>query len=439
MNTLDHQTTDRPSSTNFYKWAVVGMLWFVCFFNYADRQAIFSVFPLLRSEMHLSTIELGVVGSAFMWVYAAMCPVAGWIGDRVSRKKLIISGLLFWSAVTLATAMSTTYTELVFFRAIEGLGEAVYFPAAMSMVSDYHGPRTRSKAMAVIQSSVYAGTIAGGAVAGYLAELKGWRTGFYLFGSLGVLLGIVLIGLLKEPVRGESDAIEVVDGPGDEGVEAVPVGHAHVPNYASPPLRSNLAAVFKKPIVLILIAVFMCANFVAAVYLTWMPSFLHKKFHMSLSMAGLNGTAWIQIASVVGVISGGVLADWLAKRIAAGRMLTQLLGLAVGVPFIFLTGYAASTTVLVLAMVGFGYFKGLYDANLWASLYDVVPIERRGAALGVMNSLGWVGGGIAPVAIAAASERYGLSDCLSATSVVYAIAAMLMIVGLILLALRESR
>src|SRR4051794_19293324 len=109
------------------------MLWLVCFFNYADRQAIYSVFPLLKSQMNLSDIQLGIVGSAFMWVYAAAAPLAGWIGDRFDRKALILGGLLFWSFITVATALSSHYWQLVLFRALEGLGEAFYFPASMSL------------------------------------------------------------------------------------------------------------------------------------------------------------------------------------------------------------------------------------------------------------------------------------------------------------------
>src|SRR5207302_7619009 len=137
---------------------------------YADRQAIFSVFPLLKSEMALSDVELGIVGSSFMWVYALALPLAGVVGDRWPRKTLILAGLIFWSLVTLATALATEYWHLVLFRALEGLGEAFYFPASMSLISNYHGRQTRSRAMALHQSSVYAGTILGGWLAGAMAE-----------------------------------------------------------------------------------------------------------------------------------------------------------------------------------------------------------------------------------------------------------------------------
>jgi len=180
-----------------------------------------------------------------------------------------------------------------------------------------------------------------------------------------------------------------------------------------------LKEIFAEPLVPILMGIFIGANFVAVVFLTWTPSFLYRKFGMSLSMAGLNGTAYLQIASVLGVVSGGLLADRLARRRRGGRMLVQAVALVAGAPFIFVTGWTNSTLFLIIAMAGFGYCKGLYDGNLFASLYDVVPVERRAAAAGIFNSLGWLGGGVAPVAVALASERYGMSACLSATSAIY--------------------
>src|SRR5262249_26358509 len=150
------------------------MLWFVCLFNYADRQAIFSVFPRLKEQMDLNDVELGVVGSAFIWAYAAALPFAGVVADRVNRKHLILGGLVFWSAITLATGLATEYWHLVVFRSLEGLGEAFYFPASTSMIADYHGKESRSRAMGLHQSSVYAGTVLGGALAGYFGEWYGW-------------------------------------------------------------------------------------------------------------------------------------------------------------------------------------------------------------------------------------------------------------------------
>ncbi len=402
-----------------YKWVVVLLLWFVCLFNYADRQAIFSVFPLLKAEMGLSDVQLGIVGASFMWIYAAAAPFAGIVGDRFRRKSLIIGGLIFWSLITIATALSTKYLHLVIFRALEGLGEAFYFPASMSLLSDYHGCDTRSRAMSIHQSSVYVGTIAGGTVAGVLGQHYGWRSSFYLFGTLGVLLGFVLVGMLKEPTRGQA-----------EGTTREAEDHTAL-KYGQPDLRASLVEIFRTPMVLVLMTVFVGANFVAMIFLTWMPSFLYRKFSMSLSMSGFSGTAYLQVASILGVISGGVLADRLAQRYLGGRMMTQALGLLAGVPFIFLTGWTLSVPILILAMAGFGYFKGIYDANIWASLHDIVRPARRATAVGLMNSIGWLGGGVAPVAIAAASQRFGLSVCISANSAIYLFFGLLLISGIV--------
>jgi sugar phosphate permease len=181
---------------------------------------------------------------------------------------------------------------------------------------------------------------------------------------------------------------------------------------------------------LLLTAVFVGANFVAVIFLTWMPSYLYRAFGMSLTMAGLNATFWLQAASVAGVLCGGWLADRWARRMRGGRPLVQTVGLLVGAPVVFLTGWTRDVEVLVVAMAGFGFFKGLYDANIWASLYDVVPARRRATAQGLMNAVGWLGAGVAPVAVAAASEKFGMAACLSATSAVYLLCGGLLLAGI---------
>jgi MFS family permease len=395
-------------TTGSYRWWLVGMLWLVCLFNYADRQAIFSVFPLLQEEMHLDDVQLGVVGSAFMWVYAAALPLAGLVGDRWSRKYLILGGLTFWSLITLLTALSRKYEHLVLFRALEGLGEAFYMPASLSLLSAYHCPATRSRAMGLHQSSVYAGTVLGGTVAGLCADRYGWRSGFTLFGGAGVLLAGVLLFFLREPLRPK-----VIADPA-----------------AGDSLFRAAADVFRIPMVLLLMAVFVGANFVAMIFLTWLPSYLNRRFGMSLTLSGLNATLWLQAASVVGVLIGGWQADRWAGRRRGGRMLVQAVGLFGGAPLIFLTGWTMDVPVMVVALAGFGLFKGFYDANIWAALYDFVPPQRRATAQGFMNAIGWLGGGTAAVLIALAAERFGMSTALSATSLIYVLFGTLLLVGI---------
>jgi MFS family permease len=376
---MDTDLTPRPPATTVsprYKWWVVLMLWFVCFFNYADRQALSGVAPRLKEEFGFSNDEMGLIGSAFMWVYAAAAPLAGFIGDRCRRKDLISGGCLFWSFVTITTGWCGRVWQFVAVRALEGFGETFYFPASMSLVSDYHSPRTRSRAMSFHQSSVYAGTILGSWLGAAFAAHLGWRSGFYFFGGAGMLVALLLCFLLREPRRGQSEFVAPSAEP-------------------SPGLRVVLRDIFRTPTGVVLLAVFAGANAVAGVFLFWTPTFLREKFHFELATAGLSGAVYIHLASALSVPLAGLVADRLARRLAGGRMLAQALGLAVGAGFVVLVGLTDSRGILILSMVCFGFCKGFYDAGIFASLYDVVHPRSRASAAGVMNTVGWLGGAVA--------------------------------------------
>jgi MFS family permease len=379
------------------------MLWCISFFNYADRQAVFSVFPLLEKQLHLSPEQLGLLGSSFAWVYGLSAPFAGAIVDRVRRVSAILWGLQTWSLICMSTAISRSFGQLFFFRAAEGLGETVYYPASMSLISDYHGRETRSRAMGLHQTSVYIGTIAGGFFAGLIGQRYGWRWSFVVFGGLGMVLGGVLRRVLREPKRGATEAVEA-------------------PRQL--PAREAMKILFGTPTVLCLLAAFMCANFVAVVLLSWMPKFLYDKFGMNLAVAGLTATLFVQLASMVGSPLGGWMADRLRMRTASGRLMVQAAGLVCGAPFVVLCGLTNSVGWLIVALTAWGFFKGLYDGNIFASLFDVVRPEARGTAAGWMNMIGWLGGGgSAPLAIALLARHYGLSVSIAIASVVYLVGA----------------
>jgi sugar phosphate permease len=386
------------------------MLWGISFFNYADRQAIFSVFPLLERELGLSLVQLGLLGSAFAWVYGLSGFFAGFVVDRISRKKAILGGLYAWSIICMSTAFFRGFRALFVLRAAEGLGETIYYPASMSMVSDYHGKETRSRAIGIHQTSVYAGTIAGGFFAGLIGQHYGWRWSFLVFGGLGIVLGFVLNRFLREPRRGQADATE------SAGVSLT--------------LPQFLQLLRRTPTVLCLVGAFVCSNFVAVVLLTWMPKFLYDRFHMGLALAGLTATVFVQLASVLGSLTGGWLADVLRARTPRGRILVQAAGLLCGAPFVAWCGMTLSVTSLIVALTAWGFSKGLYDANIFASLFDVVRPEARGTAAGFLNSIGWLGGGgSAPVVIGLIARNRGLSAGITAASVVYLLACALLLIA----------
>ncbi|HYA25412.1 MAG TPA: MFS transporter [Terriglobales bacterium] len=401
-----------------YKWYVVGMLWSISFFNYADRQSIFSLFPLLQSEMHLTPVQLGLLGSAFAWVYGLCGPFAGTIVDRVRRKTAILGGLNVWSTIAVATALSRSFRQLFSFMAMEGLGETFYFPASMSMISDYHGKATRSRAMGAHQTSVYIGTIAGGFFAGLIGQRYGWRWSFVFFGGLGILLGLVLVRLLREPQRAAADIEDGTMSPEAQVVQRVPLGKC-------------FRMILGTPAALLLMGAFLCANFVALVLLSWMPKFLYDKFHMSVAMAGLSATIFAQLASMVGSPLGGWFADLLRRRMVAGRVMVQGIALFLAAPFVFFCGRANSLAWAMVALTGWGLFKGFYDANIFASVFDVVAPEVRGATAGLMNMVGWMGGGAAPVVIGFVAQHHSASVAISLASFVYAAAGLLLVIALV--------
>ncbi|HZS57060.1 MAG TPA: MFS transporter [Bryobacteraceae bacterium] len=387
------------SALKQYKWRVVAMLWSVSLFNYADRAALFALFPLLEREMHLSTVQLGLLGSSFAWMYGLLAPLSGTLVDRIQRKKAVLCGLYAWSLIASCTSLARGFGQLLAFTTAEGVGESLYYPASMSMLSDYHAPETRSRAMGLHQTSVYVGTVAGAFFAGLIGERFGWRWSFIAFGSLGILLGFVLLKILREPQRQQS---------------AGGVGRS------KPSLISFLGTLVHSPAALLLLAGFFCANFVAMVLLSWMPKFVYDRFGLSVALAGLSATIFVQFASMCGSPLGGWLADHMQMKRPGGRIALQAAALFCGAPFVFACSRIHSVTLLAFALIVWGLFKGIYDANIFASLYDVIPAESRGAGAGVMNMVGWLGGGgLAPITIGALAQHIGLASALGLTSGVY--------------------
>jgi len=400
-----------------YPWFVVGLLWFCGFFNYADRQAVYSVFPLLKSEFGLSKPQLGLLGSAFMFVYAVASPFSGYTVDRLSRRLLITLGLTFWSLICAATALSRNFVQLVFFRGAEGLGESFYFPASMSVLADYHGPRTRSRALSIHQTSVYLGTAGGAVLAGYLGERLGWRSPFWVLGLAGMVYAVLLGVCLVEPDRESTEVDLGQPRPTGEDAWSLPPG-------SSGSLVEKMARIVTNPAAALLLAVFVGANFVAATFLAWLPSYIFERFDLGLTSSSLTSTFW-PLASLPGAVCGGVAADWAGRKWRGGRIRVQSLGLIVAAPFVFLTGWATSVPVLIAGLIGAGTCKGIYDSNIFASLFDVIRPEDRGTAAGLMNTVGWTGGFVAPTVVGFASEQLGLGVTIASTAAVYLLGGLL--------------
>jgi MFS family permease len=409
----------------------VGLLWFCGFFNYADRQALSAVAPKLQGEFGLDDPQIGFLNSAFMLVYALTSPFTGFAVDRLSRRLLIPAGLAFWSLICSATALSRNFVQLILLRGAEGLGESFYFPASMSILADYHGRATRSRAMSVHQTSVYLGTAGGWFLGGALGQSYGWRSPFWALGMAGTAYALMLAFCLVEPRRAAADGPASHPEPIDE---EPPGGIAG----GSGPLYGKVMRIVRNPDAVLLLGVFVGANFVAATFLSWLPMFIYRNFKLGLSFSGLTSTIW-PLASLPGALVGGVMADRAVRWWRGGRIGVQGVGLILAAPFVFLTGWSSSVPMLIAALVGAGFCKGIYDANIFASLFDVVEPADRGTAAGLMNTVGWSGALVAPPLIGKASELFGLGAAITATAAVYLLVGLLAIAAARLIGTRHTR
>jgi MFS family permease len=241
-----------------------------------------------------------------------------------------------------------------------------------------------------------------------------------------VLLAVVLSRLLREPQRGAAE-------------EAAPETALHAPaTSASVPVLEALGIIFRTPAALLLMGAFVCANFVAVIFLTWTPLFLVEKFHYKVGAAGLTGTIFIHLASAVAVPVAGALADRLVQRLATGRMALQCAGLVVGSAFVFMVAMTGNTTTLVVTMAFYGICKGFYDSGIFASLYDVIEPHARGTAAGIINAVGWFGGFLGPIAVGwlskhgrHAAEIDNMSEAIALCSVMYIVAAALVVAAML--------
>ena len=352
-------------------WGVVALIWVGYFLNYTDRQVVFSIFPVLRSELGFTDAQLGWVGSTFLWVYALMSPVAGQIADRVSKRALVVWSLALWSATTALTGLSTTPSAVLAGRALMGIVEGLFMPAAVALAAGAHPPETRSRAIALLGTAQLAGVVMGGWYGGWMAEAHHWRWVFYSLGIAGVVYALPFRALLRR----------ACDEP--------------APSSRGPAAGLSMSLLFRVPTYVALCVMFPTFCFALWLVYAWLPDYFFEKFRMSLSDAGFAATAYPQVATLAGIIVGGAAADHLYRRTRAARFWLLTIGLAMIAPSLYLMARADSLDLAKAAAAGFGLGCGLFMSNLFPSSFDVVPEGVRASAVGWLNLLGGLVSGCA--------------------------------------------
>ncbi len=394
-----------------YKWELVGLLWVAFFLNQADRQIFNVVLSLIKTDLQFTDAQLGLISSVLFWIYGLLVPVAGFLGDMVQRKKIIVYSLIFWSFATLLTGLGNSLFYFILIRGIAtGGGEAFYAPTANALISEHHD-KSRSFALSLHQTAVYAGIILSGFLAGYVGEHYGWRAAFYLFGGFGLVIGVIIqFRLRSSPVLS---------------------GSVNWQEYKSI-LAGTLRYLSKKPTTLLHSLAFACMVFVNVGYLTWMPTFLIENFGLSLSEAGFSSMFYHHAAAFFGVLAGGRMADKLASIKPSYRVWLQAGAMLCAAPFIYGMGAGTDIRMIYLSLALFGFFRGIYDSNIFASLFEVVAPRYRASAGGLMLMFAFLMGASAPYILGVLKPSLGLAAGISGLSVAYLIAALLLIWAAIL-------
>jgi MFS transporter, Spinster family, sphingosine-1-phosphate transporter len=379
------------------KWLLIGLLWFCYVLNHADRQVLYTLFPALQAHYGFSNETLGLTGALFLWIYGLFSPIAGILGDRWSKPAMVAGSLALWSFFTVLSGLAPNGPLLILCRALLGIAESCFMPAAYALMANAHGPETRSKAIALFATSQMVGVAFGGSISGYIAERFHWQAAFYSLGAIGLLYAWPLYGYLSR----------------------LPASIRISPLSAAPARFADFARLLRIPTLQVVSTFVAVATFGLFLVYTWLPTFLFDKFKLTLFQAGYEAAIYPQIGSLTGLLVGGLLADAAYKRTKAARYWLIFAAFCGAGPCIFLLGAAPSLLSMRVAAALFGFCAGLVTGNQAAAAFDVVPSAFRATAIGVLNFLGCFVSGFAPYLGGVARDTIGVGQLMAFTAIGY--------------------
>jgi MFS family permease len=392
------------------------------FFHQADR-ALFGLLTIpIQKELQLSDVEIGWINTVLSWTLAAMTTLAGFVGDRFSRKWIITISLMFWSLMTVCMGYVgdwnilgfgiSAFACVMFFRSIAtGGGESFYAPSAYALIASHH-KASRSVALSIHQAALYIGLMCSGLIVAWALDWLGsWRNVFILFGVAGFLLGVFFIFALKD----KEDTATSIKKPEGKGL-----------------LKEGLKAYFCNPSALCATAGFIAIVFVNNAYLFWAPKFMAEKFAIDVGEAGKSSMLWHHLFAFGAILLGGIVTDRFVSKMPRFRLGFQIVALLCGAPVLVLLGLSSSVSMMIVMMSIYGIFRGFFEVNTHASLFDVVNPMYRSTAVGLLNMLAFFFGGLSGVVMGALSQKWGVKGFEIGFAVMggtYAVAAILMMVS----------
>lgn len=367
--------------SKYYPWVVVGLLWVVALLNYMDRQML----STMKEAMSHSIPELekaetfGNLMAAFMWIYGLMSPFAGAIADRMNRKWLIVASLFVWSSVTLLMGFTHDFSTLYILRMVMGLSEAMYIPAALALIADFHTGKSRSLAIGVHMTGLYVGQALGGFGA-MLSHHLSWESTFIYFGLFGALYALVLATFLHET---------------DAQLERIKNGAKT--NESQSNGLNNVVQSFGKILSSVpfwgMLIFFTATSLPGWATKNWLPTLFEQNLHLNMQVAGPISTATIALSSFIGVFVGGAISDRWVRTNVKGRVYTSAMGLGMMAPALAFLGFGSSYWSVIGGGFLFGFGLGFFDTNNMPILCQFFSSRYRSTAYGVMNMSGVIAGG----------------------------------------------
>ena len=391
-----------------YKWRALALLWVAFFLQQGTRQIFGATLTSIQGSFGATAAGIGMVATAFTFIYGLSVPFAGVTADLLNRKWMVVSGVFVFCLGIFASGFATSLALLlVTYGILNGFGQSFYYPSATSIIGELH-KETRATALSILQMGLYAGIIGCSVASGWLAEggADGWRMPFWVFGGVGIAWALVLaVGLRGGPV-------EKVEG--SEKAEG-----------GKPSLKEAFLVFVGNPSAILLALGLGMMIYVDVGFKTWMPSHLADAFGLAKGSAALNAVLWHYIGAFVGVTLDARISDRLVKRRPSVRMETNIAGLALAVPFIAWMAYAPSLLSCGIAMALFGVFRGVYDSNLMASLFDIIPQRYHASGAGIMLSFGFVFGSTSPVVLGFMKQGISSSAGIASLAAFYFVGAAL--------------
>jgi len=398
-------------------WLLPFYLCGAMFLAYMARQSLFSIFPILRKQLFFSEVQLGLTGTVFLWTYALANPITGYLGDRFSKKNLIVAGIILWSGCTFMIGTTQSASGLLVWRGALALTQALYLPAAVALIVQVHSENSRSKALSVHGAGQFIGIIVGGWYGGFAAEWLGWRSMLWILALVTAMYGVALAFIVNE--KGDTAS------PRLDRSQSASKPAAQLPNTLLTPTYMSYCFSFFS----------ICA--ILWVIYTWLPDIVKTKFNLSLADAGLVATLYVQVPMIVAIFGGAFLGDRLMKRDKRSRLFIMISGLTLSCPFIYFIARAETLEQLKLAALGYGFFKGVFSSNFLASLSDILPVDRRGFGIGFCNSIGALAAGLSAYLFGLLKTQFSIETLFGFAGVLGLVATSLLMITLWLFFLRD--